>query len=109
VRWQLPSVVQHQRCGSGRGRTCNELLDAARIASSTTSPCGPPPRRQTAPYLLARTCRFELNTNLHSARPPDNLLLVILEGVREAGLARSPASNAFFPMRSTMLSSAYLY
>jgi nicotinate dehydrogenase subunit B len=59
-----------------------------------TSACGACHHGDDGPQLLGRNLPLALNSNLHSARP-DNLLRVILEGVREPASAELGFMPAF--------------
>jgi len=68
-----------------------------------TTACGACHHDGSGPLLLGQNIRLALNTNLHSARP-DNLMRVILEGIRE------PASRelGFMPAFNDALDDAQL-
>ena len=72
--------------------------------------CGACHHDGSGPLLLGQNIPLALNTNLHSARP-DNLLRVILEGVREAAspeLGFMPAYRDAFDDTQVAQLAAYL-
>ena len=108
----LASVDERRNGASAEGLPRGDAEAAARlVAQSNTPGAAPlhdrlrrlPPRRQRPAAALGHNIALALNSNLHSERP-DNLLRVILEGIRE------PATNdiGFMPAFRNHLDDAQL-